>query len=261
MIELDNVSFSYGREPFIQNMSLGFEKGKITTIIGLNGCGKSTVLKLGSRLLTPKSGRVFLKGRDIRSMKYKEFAREVAVLLQSNFPSQMTVENAVLCGRYPYRSFGQPASKEDLAMVRQAMKWTCCESFGEKEISRLSGGERQRAFLAIVLAQDTDIIFLDEPMTYLDIHVCYEMMEQLSVLNKQLGKTIVLVLHDLNLALKYSHKIVLMDKGRIFASGTAQDMIENSWIQTIFKVNAKCLSHQNNSYFCFDKAFEEGVYI
>lgn len=253
MLEFDNVSFSYNGQPLIENLSARFEKEKITTIIGLNGCGKSTLLKLGARLLTPKSGRIFLKGRDIRPMKSKAFARAVAMLSQSNFPSQMTVENAVLCGRYPHRAFGQTPSKADLDMVRQAMTWTCCEAFAKQEMSRLSGGERQRVFLAIVLAQDTDLIFLDEPLTYLDIHVCYELMEQIANLNKQMGKTLVLVLHDLNLALKYSDKLVLMDKGRIFASGTAQEMLENNWIQTIFKVNAKCFSDQSGSYFCFDK--------
>ncbi|MBR0597275.1 ABC transporter ATP-binding protein [Sinanaerobacter chloroacetimidivorans] len=253
MIELVDVSFSYDKNSYLEDISVSFEKEDITTIIGPNGCGKSTLLKLSSRILAPKNGKVLLYGQDISEMKRKAFAREVSVLMQNNLSPPMTVENAVLSGRYPYQAFGQLLSKEDKAIAEEAMKVTCCDSFRGKEMNRLSGGERQRVFLAMVLAQDTDIIFLDEPTTYLDINVCYDIMELIARLNREFGKTIILVLHDLNLALNYSHKMILMEKGKIISRDTPQNMAIGGSIGKVFGVSIKQVSNEGRSFFYYNK--------
>lgn len=253
MIKLENVSFSYGREPFIKDLNVTFDKGAVTTIIGPNGCGKSTILKLASRLLAPSQGRVMLGSKDIKDMKAKDFAKEAAVLLQGNNPPHITVENIVMSGRYPYQSFIRQYSDQDKRVVDNAIEMAGCCAFRNKEADLLSGGERQRVYLAMVLAQDTDVIFLDEPTTYLDINISYEIMDLIASLNRTLNKTIIMVLHDLNLSLNYSHKIVLMGKGKVTAYDTPQNIVKNNYINQTFNVDVKCFKDKDKAYYCFDK--------
>jgi len=252
MIELQNVRYSYDDNPFIDNLSLAFAKGKITAIIGPNGSGKSTLLKLSSRLLSPRAGRVLLNERDVNQIKNKHFAQEVAVLLQYNHPSRMTVENYVMAGRYPYQSLLTQVTRKDKDIVNQVMKHMGCDIFRRRHVNTLSGGERQRVYLAMALAQSTDIIFLDEPTTFLDINVSCEIMELIARLNRELGKTIIMVLHDLNLALNYSDSILLMQKGRVVAHDSAEMIIQNSYLDKVFDIKTRCFTAEGKKYYCFD---------
>jgi iron complex transport system ATP-binding protein len=253
MIQFEKVTYSYNQQPLIQDMDLTFEKGKVTAIIGPNGCGKSTVLKLASRLLRPQSGKILFDNQESGGIKRKTFAKKVSVLLQNNHIPDMTVERAVLSGRYPYQSPLKPTGEEDRTITEYAMKLASCDSLRYKNMYQLSGGERQRVFLAMILAQDTPFIFLDEPTTYLDINVSYEMMELVRELNKNLGKTIVMVLHDMTLALNYADFIILMEKGKIKACNSVLDDELHHCIGETFHVKIQSFSETEKSQFYFIK--------
>jgi iron complex transport system ATP-binding protein len=210
-------------------------------------------LKLAARLLSPQNGRVLLRGENIRGLKRRDFARRVSILTQNNRAPQITVADAVLLGRHPYQTFGSAFSARDRQLADAAMQATCCGEFRNQLVSRLSGGERQRVFLAMVLAQDTEIIFLDEPTTYLDINICYEIMELIVNLHEKFGKTFVLVLHDLNLALRYSHQLVLLDKGAVVHTGTPSELVSSDGIGKVFGVSAKRVTEADAVFYCFDK--------
>jgi iron complex transport system ATP-binding protein len=252
MIELQNVYYSYDNNPFIDNLSVAFTKGQITSIIGPNGSGKSTLLKLSSRLLKPRAGRVLLNERDVNYIKNKHFAQEVAVLLQYNYPTRITVENYVMAGRYPYQSLLTQVTRKDKSIVDQVMKQMGCDIFRGRGVNTLSGGERQRVYLAMALAQSTDIIFLDEPTTFLNINVSCEIMELIAKLNRDMGKTIIMVLHDLNLALNYSANVLLMQKGTVVAYDSAETIIKNNCLDRVFDVKTRCFSAEGKTYYCFD---------
>lgn len=238
-IELENVSFSYGKEPFIEGLSAVFPHGAVTSIVGPNGCGKSTMIKLIDGLLRPQSGEVRVGGAPTLSMKAKERARRVAVLAQASRPPAMTVETLVACGRYPYQSRQGRFSREDRGHVERALELAGIARFRDHELRRLSGGERQRAFIAMTLAQDTDLIVLDEPTTYLDIRACHETMQLVRTLNEDAGKTVVMVIHDLDLALRYSDRLLVMERGRATGSGAVENVLATGAIERAFGVSIK----------------------
>lgn len=239
LIELDNLSYSYHRAPFIEGLSHSFAAGEISSIVGPNGCGKSTLVRLITQHLRPKHGIVRFDGNDILGIAPRDFARRVSLLAQSTAVPLMEVRQLVNCGRYPHQGFAARASAEDRRIVNWALEMTGSTAFVGKSVRALSGGERQRVFLAMALAQDTDVIVLDEPTTYLDIHACLEIMELIERLNAELGKTIVMVLHDLHLALTHSHHIVVMEHGQILATGSPDEVVASGAIEQAFKVELK----------------------
>ncbi|WP_124066151.1 ABC transporter ATP-binding protein [Clostridium sp. E02] len=257
MLRLNDVSYSYDKKTFINHMNLTVKSGKITALIGRNGCGKSTVLKLCTRLLTPDEGQVYLDGIPVETMNPKVFARNVSVLLQNSEIPDMTVEQAVLSARFPYWSpFGGP-STEDRDRMEDALTASGCLSLRYQNMYRVSGGERQRAYLAMILAQNTPYLFLDEPTTYLDLNVSHEMIKQIYELNRKFGKTVVMVLHDINLALNYTDYILLLEKGSVAAYKPTADPQLLRRISDLFQINIKDLSENNRKTYFFTLKYEE----
>lgn len=253
MIEFRDISFSYNKKPFLSGINLTLDEAKITTIIGPNGCGKSTLLKVGTKLLKANSGSVLLDNKDIKDFSEKEFAKKVAFLPQVTVAPQMTVEELILCGRYPYHSFYEPNSSKDKEIVANAMKLVNCYNLKDKRVDRLSGGESRRVYLGMALAQDTELIILDEPTTYLDVNVSFEIMELIKKLKCEHNKTIIMVLHDINLALEYSDEIVVMSGGKVVCKNTPESLVKSNVIEDVFSVKTHILKGETKNYYCFDR--------
>lgn len=238
MIDLNNITAGYNKVEIINNVNISFEQGTITTIIGKNGCGKTTLLKTAANLLKPLNGEIIIKGKNIKSISDKELAKQFSFLPQLRTVPNITVYNLVMHGRYPYLGFSRTPQKIDKLIVEQAIENMGLKEERNKNIQELSGGQRQKVYIAMVLAQDTDIIFLDEPTTYLDINHQLEILEIVKKL-KKMGKTVVMVLHDLSSALSYSDKICLMEKGQIAIYDTPQVVFNSKEIDRIFKVSSE----------------------
>lgn len=235
MIKLSNITAGYNKVEIIKNINITFKESSITSIVGKNGCGKTTLLKTAANLLKPFSGEITIKGEDISRIPNKELAKKVSFLPQIRTVPNITVHNLVMHGRYPYLSFSRTPQKKDKEIVEKAIENLGLNDCINKNIQELSGGQRQKVYIAMVLAQDTDIIFLDEPTTYLDINHQLEILEMVKRL-KKMGKTIVMVLHDLSNALSYSDRICLMDKGKVAIHDTSQAVFDSKEMDRIFKV-------------------------
>ncbi|MDM5236217.1 iron ABC transporter ATP-binding protein [Bacillus cereus] len=238
-MEIKNVTFSYDNvTDRLKSVSSEIEVGKITTIIGPNGCGKSTLLGVMSRNHNPRSGEVMLDGKAISQYKPKEFARKLAVVHQQNeAPSDITVEKLTSFGRMPYKNIFSTQTDEDSEAIERALTCTRLQDKRDKPIHALSGGERQRVWIAMTLAQNTPMLFLDEPTTYLDIYYQLEILELVKELNEVHGLTIVMVLHDINQAIRYSDHIIVMKDGEIVMKGKPGEVVTEDMIKTIYGVD------------------------
>ena len=236
-LEAKGLSLSYGGDYIFENLDLTVPVGKITVFIGSNGCGKSTLLRSMARLLKPQRGAVVLDGADIAGMSTKDVARKLAILPQGpTAPEGLTVLQLVKQGRYPYQSLLRQWSPEDEKAVMAALESTGLTGLADRTVDSLSGGQRQRAWIAMTLAQETPLILLDEPTTYLDLTHQIEVLDLLYELNVQEQRTIVMVLHDINLACRYADHIVAIRDGSIKAMGRPEDIICSELMQTVFQL-------------------------
>lgn len=236
-MEVRNVFFSYGKNQILKGASLTIEKGKITTIMGANGCGKSTLFSLMTKNLIPKKGKIFLRGKNLDHLKLNEFARKVAIVHQYNTAADdITVERLVSFGRTPHLGLMGNRTEEDEKYVRWAMEVTNITEYRDRELSRLSGGQRQRVWIAMALAQGTETLFLDEPTTYLDIRYQIEILELVRKLNREYGMTIIMVLHDINQAVYFSDKIIGLSDGKVSVAGDPNDVITTESLQTLYGI-------------------------
>ncbi|HHZ03369.1 MAG TPA: ABC transporter ATP-binding protein [Tissierellia bacterium] len=250
MIRLENVTAGYMDINIIKNISLTFEKGKIISVIGKNGCGKTTLLKTAARIIEPYSGDILLNEESILNMTNKETAKVISYLPQNRDIPNIKVYDLVMHGRFPYLGFPRIPTNEDKIKVEEALHILEIEKYKSKNIRELSGGERQKVYIAMVLAQDTEIVFLDEPTTYLDINHQLEILEVVKNL-KKMGKTVVMVIHDLNSALTYSDMVCLMDRGEVVVYDKPQVVYESGKIERIFNIKCHevCVPFHNSKYF------------
>ena len=238
-LSTNNLTIAYNKNIIINNLEIVIPEGKITSIIGPNGCGKSTLLKAIGRILKPERGSVYLDGIDIYTLNTKEVAKKMSILPQSpKAPSGITVGELVSYGRFPHQHGLKKLTVEDKKIIQWAMDITKLSEYEVTLVDNLSGGQRQRVWIAMALAQQTDIILLDEPTTYLDLAYQLEILELLYRLNKEQGCTIAMVLHDLNLASRFSDYIIAMRSGKIIEYGTPDEVICEDVLKKTFNINA-----------------------
>lgn len=239
-LQARGITLTYEEAVIARNITFALPDHQITTIIGPNGCGKSTLLRGLSRLLPPREGEVLLDGTNVHDYKGKHFASKVSLLPQTPItPGGITVAELVGRGRNPHVSWWRQWSQDNEEATEEAMRKTGVWKYRDRAVDSLSGGQRQRVWIAMVLAQDTDIILLDEPTTYLDLSHCIEVLNLVHELNVEHGKTVAMVLHDLNLAARYSHHLVLMKQGEILAEGCPEEIITEPLLDQAFGLHAK----------------------
>lgn len=248
MIEIKGISKKYGNKPVVDDVTVTIEPGTITSFIGPNGAGKSTLLSMVSRLIEADTGRVLLDNKDVKKWKSSEFAKRVSILKQSNFLNvRLTVRELVSFGRYPY-SKGR-LTDEDNHFVDKALEYMNLTDIQHKFLDELSGGQKQRAFIAMVIAQDTEYILLDEPLNNLDMKHSVQIMKILRKLVDELGKTVVIVLHDINFASVYSDRIVALKDGKLVKNGPTHDIINSESLKEIYDMDIP-ISEQNGCRIC-----------
>lgn len=235
-LQAEQIHLAYDGKSIIESLDLQIPPGQITALVGPNGCGKSTLLRGLARLLKPHTGSVFLDGKAIHALSTKEVARQIGILPQSPVaPEGLTVHELVAQGRYPHQGWLQQWSAEDEHIVRDALAITNMADFADRPLDTLSGGQRQRAWIAMSLAQQTEILLLDEPTTFLDLAYQLEVLDLLQDLNEQ-GRTIVMVLHDLNQACRYADHLVAMRQGEIVAQGAPSLIVDEALIREVFQM-------------------------
>ncbi len=258
-MNIQGLKVNYGSKTVIEDLTVDIPLGKVTTIIGPNGCGKSTLLKAIGRILKPKAGSISVNGEELSSISSRELAKKMAILPQSPIsPEGLTVEELASYGRFPHEKklFGKKDPNNDV--VEWALDVTDIKHLRKRVVNRLSGGQRQRVWIAMALAQKTDIILLDEPTTYMDMSYQLDVLLLLQQLNEEYGTTILMVLHDINHASRFSHKIVAMKDGQVMAQGTPAMIMKQDVLRDVFNIQANlvrdkhtmsdlCLSYDRNN--------------
>ncbi|MCM3736575.1 ABC transporter ATP-binding protein [Bacillus cytotoxicus] len=251
-LHTEQLELMYGNQTIINHLDLYIPEGKITALVGRNGCGKSTILKSLARLLQPTKGHVYLDGKAIHTMPTKEVSKKLAILPQSpTAPEGLTVEGLVWHGRYPHQRLLGKRTEKDHEMVNWALEVTGMHQFTNRTLDELSGGQRQRVWIAMALAQDTELLLLDEPTTYLDMAHQLEVLELLKKLNEEEKRTVVMVVHDLNHAAKYAHHIVAIKDGDKVMEGAPNEILNDELFETVFGVKARVVYDQvAKTYMC-----------
>ncbi|RKS09370.1 iron complex transport system ATP-binding protein [Nocardiopsis sp. Huas11] len=241
-LRIEDLALGYGDRTVIEQLDLVVPPGRITAIVGANACGKSTLLRSMSRLLAPRKGRVVLDGREVHRTPAKELARTLGLLPQSPVaPEGITVADLVGRGRHPHQGMFSRWSKEDDAAVASALAATETTELAERSVDELSGGQRQRVWIAMALAQRTDLLLLDEPTTFLDVSHQIEVLDLLTDLNRERGTTIVMVLHDLNLAARYADHLVALAGGRLHAAGEPAQVLTEEGVRAVFGLDSRVI--------------------
>ncbi|MBB3238042.1 ABC transporter ATP-binding protein [Phyllobacterium endophyticum] len=252
----EQLTLGYAETQVLRDIDVSIPDGRITAMIGPNGSGKSTLLKALGRFIQPFKGVVYLDGKEISQMSSRQVARKLALLPQSPIsPDGLTVRQLCRFGRHPHKGLFSRFSGHDEEMVETALAATSMTELGERPLDRLSGGQRQRAWIAMALAQETAILLLDEPTTYLDIAHQFDVLELLKELNQKHARTVVMVVHDLNHAAQYADHIIAVADRRIYAVGSPADLLTQSLIKSVFGVEAHVIPHPiNGTPFCLPYA-------
>ncbi|MFC5381598.1 ABC transporter ATP-binding protein [Aquipuribacter nitratireducens] len=236
----EGLSLGYDGRRVVDGLDVRIPTGRITCVVGANACGKSTLLRGLARLLRPETGRVVLDGGDIARMRTREVATRLGILPQQPVaPDGIAVADLVARGRFPHQSWLRPWGRDDDAAVAAALLATGTADLVDRHVDELSGGQRQRVWIAMALAQGTDLLLLDEPTTFLDLAHQVEVLDLLADLNEQEGRTVVLVLHDLNQAARYSHHLVAMKHGRVVAEGTPAEVVTEELVADVFGLRSR----------------------
>ncbi|OGV54398.1 MAG: hypothetical protein A2X49_15860 [Lentisphaerae bacterium GWF2_52_8] len=249
-LETKSVSAGYGKHIVIPELSISIPKGEIVSLIGANGSGKSTILKALARLLKTSGGTVYLDGEDIHRIDGRRLAKRLSILPQLHHaPEDLSVDDFVSYGRFPHNRAWTGFTAKDREAIGQALELTCLKKLKHRRMATLSGGERQRAWIALNLAQEPQTMLLDEPTTFLDVRHQHETLELIQRMNKTLGLTIVMVLHDINHATRCSHRIIAIKDGEVFREGPPRELISSELLLEVFGIAAQIIEHDGIPYF------------
>ncbi|MDR3318748.1 MAG: ABC transporter ATP-binding protein [Clostridiales bacterium] len=258
----DNISVQYGKKRVLSDINAEFPRGEIITIIGQNGCGKSSLLKTVPRAVKPSKGRVVFEDKSLDTYNRKAIAQKIAYLPQVHSPpSDIDVRTLVSYGRYPHARFGRGMTRADADIIDEALELTGLTALRYRILSTLSGGERQRAWIAMTITQQPQILILDEPTTYLDVSYQLEVLELIRGLNKKLGITIIMVLHDLNMAARYSDKLYVIKNAACVLKGAPRDVLTRLVLRDVFEIDAEIFEDKTNGcpYFIPIKIKERSI--
>ncbi|HPO90370.1 MAG TPA: ABC transporter ATP-binding protein, partial [Victivallales bacterium] len=249
-IEIETLSVSYDGPIVLNNINLSVKPSEIISIVGPNGSGKSTLLRSIAKLISPISGNIYVDNKNLKNYSRKELSLKIAFLPQyKSIPEDITVLELISYGRYPHQSnFITKSKYEDIEAIDRAIALTKLEKLQSRKISTLSGGEQQRTWIALCIAQETDILLLDEPTTFLDIKCQLDVMELIQQLNYELKTTIIMTLHDLNHATHYSNRIIALKNGEIFADATPENLINKNIIKAVFDIECKIISYNSTPF-------------